>query len=80
MVGFEVSRGNRQILIITFLGIRKKSLVTRIYQEAQKAYATQHMKRSNKMKVRFLWIGVVVLFIAGVLPTSSYARLDPKTT
>jgi hypothetical protein len=32
------------------------------------------------MKVRFLWIGVVVLFIAGVLLTaSSFAKLDPKT-
>jgi hypothetical protein len=31
------------------------------------------------MKVRFLWIGVVVLFIAGVLTASSYARIDPKT-
>jgi hypothetical protein len=32
------------------------------------------------MKVRFLWIGVVVLFIAGVLLTaSSFAKLDLKT-
>ena len=32
------------------------------------------------MKVRFLWIGVVVLFIAGVLLTaSSFAKLDPQT-
>lgn len=32
------------------------------------------------MKVRFLWIGVVVLFIAGVLLTaSSFAKLDPPT-
>jgi hypothetical protein len=31
------------------------------------------------MKVRYLLIGVVVLFVAGVLTTSSYARLDPKT-
>lgn len=31
------------------------------------------------MKVRFLWIGVVVLFIAGVLTASSYAKIDPET-
>ncbi|MEK7400673.1 MAG: LamG domain-containing protein [Candidatus Poribacteria bacterium] len=31
------------------------------------------------MKVRYLLIGVVVLFVAGVLTTSSYARYDPKT-
>ena len=29
--------------------------------------------------MRCLWIGVVVLFIAGVLTASSYAKLDPKT-
>jgi len=31
------------------------------------------------MKVRCLLIGVIVLFIAGVLTASSYAKLDPKT-
>lgn len=31
------------------------------------------------MKVKYLLIGVVVLFIAGVLTASSFAKLDPKT-
>jgi hypothetical protein len=31
------------------------------------------------MKVRYLLIGVTVLFIVGLLTTSSYAKLDPKT-
>ena len=31
------------------------------------------------MKVKYLLIGVVVLFIAGVLTASSFAELDPKT-
>ncbi len=31
------------------------------------------------MKIRFLLIGAVVLFVAGVLTTSSYAKVDPKT-
>jgi hypothetical protein len=31
------------------------------------------------MKVRCLLIGVVVLFVAGVLTASSYAKIDPKT-
>jgi hypothetical protein len=31
------------------------------------------------MKVRCLLIGVTVLFIVGLLTTSSYAKLDPKT-
>jgi len=31
------------------------------------------------MKVRYLLIGVVVLYIAGVLTASSYAKIDPKT-
>ena len=31
------------------------------------------------MKFRFLWIGMVVLFIAGMLTASSYAKLDEKT-
>ena len=35
--------------------------------------------RSNKMKARYLLIGVVVLFVAGMLTASSYAKIDPKT-
>jgi len=31
------------------------------------------------MKVRYLLIGVIVLFIAGVLASSTYAKIDPKT-
>ena len=31
------------------------------------------------MKVRLVWIGMVVLFIAGVLAVSSDAVLDPET-
>jgi hypothetical protein len=31
------------------------------------------------MKVRYLLIGVVVLFAAGMLTTQSYAKIDPKT-
>ena len=31
------------------------------------------------MKARYLLISVVVIFIAGVLTTSSYAKLDPQT-
>ena len=31
------------------------------------------------MKAKSLLIGIVVLFVAGVLTTSSYARIDPKT-
>ena len=31
------------------------------------------------MKVRYLLIGVVVLYVAGVLTASSYAKIDPKT-
>jgi len=31
------------------------------------------------MKARYLLIGVVVLFVAGVSSTSSYAKIDPKT-
>ena len=31
------------------------------------------------MKFRFLWIGIIVLFIAGVLTAPSYAKLDPET-
>jgi hypothetical protein len=31
------------------------------------------------MKVRYLLIGVVVLFTAGMLPTQSYAKIDPDT-
>ena len=31
------------------------------------------------MKVRFLLIGVVVLFVAGVLANSTHAAIDPKT-
>ena len=31
------------------------------------------------MKAKYLLIGIVGLFVAGVLTTSSYARIDPKT-
>ena len=31
------------------------------------------------MKIRLVWIGIVVLFIAGMLTASSYALLDPET-
>jgi hypothetical protein len=31
------------------------------------------------MKVRCLLIGVVIIFVAGVLTASSYAKIDPKT-
>ncbi len=31
------------------------------------------------MKLRFLLIGVAVLFIVGLLTSSSYAKVDPKT-
>ena len=31
------------------------------------------------MKVRLFWIGVVVLFMTGMLAVSSYAVLDPET-
>ena len=31
------------------------------------------------MKVRYLLIGVVVLFAAGIMATQSYAKIDPKT-
>jgi hypothetical protein len=37
------------------------------------------IKRSNKMKIRCFLIGVVILFVVGVLNTSSYAKIDPKT-
>ena len=31
------------------------------------------------MKVRFLWIGMAVLFLVGMLTASSYAAIDPET-
>ncbi|MEK7399193.1 MAG: LamG domain-containing protein [Candidatus Poribacteria bacterium] len=31
------------------------------------------------MKIRFLLIGVISMFFAGLLTTSSYAKIDPKT-
>jgi hypothetical protein len=37
------------------------------------------LKKGIKMKAKCLLIGVVVLFIAGVLTASSFAELDPET-
>ena len=37
------------------------------------------LKEGAKMKAKYLSIGVVVLFIAGVLTASSFAELDPET-
>ena len=31
------------------------------------------------MKIRLIWIGLVILFVSGILATSSYALLDPNT-
>jgi hypothetical protein len=33
----------------------------------------------NKMKLRCLLIGVIILFATGILTTQSYAKIDPKT-
>ena len=38
-----------------------------------------YIRRRKQMKVRWVWIGVVVLSIAGVLVTSSDAALNPNT-
>jgi hypothetical protein len=37
------------------------------------------MIRRNKMKVKYFLIGMVVIFVAGVLNASSYAKIDSKT-
>ena len=36
-------------------------------------------ERNNRMKVKHLSIGVVALFVVGLLVSSSYARIDPET-
>jgi hypothetical protein len=43
------------------------------------SYDFVEQERKNKMKVRPLLIGVVVLFAVGLLVSSSYAKLDPET-
>jgi hypothetical protein len=36
------------------------------------------LARRKKMKVKYLLIGMVVLFVTGMLATQSYAKIDPK--
>jgi len=43
------------------------------------SYNFVKQERNNKMKVRLLLIGVVVLFVFGLLANSSYANVDPQT-
>jgi len=43
------------------------------------SYDFVEQERDNKMKARHLSIGVVVLFVVGLLVSSSYARIDLET-
>ena len=43
------------------------------------SYDFVEQERNNKMKARHLSIGVVVLFVVGLLVSSSYAKIDPET-
>ena len=43
------------------------------------SYDFVEQERKNKMKVRPLLIGVVVLFVVGLLVSSSYAKVDTET-
>jgi len=43
------------------------------------SYDFVEQERKNKMKVRPLLIGMVVLFVVGLLVSSSYAQIDPET-
>jgi len=49
-------------------------MYTRVYK-----VVTEGQERRTGMKVRYLLIVVVALFVAGVLTASSYAKIDPKT-